>query len=227
LFRSAVSRRLILCLDGHEIHGRGSIANFRKVPVLGGTNLRRGGSAKGDPAHDNLIGSPGVVAAGNYTAFAQCAGQQATDQGNTNFWWVLVETPHGTGWVSAVRVDEGGNNQPIDGVRKAATVFEAAVPGGPHKKIQLVPGGGRIRRGGSTKSDPDNTVTTVEGNTCPALVQCAGQDVSIGGAKNFWWVLIDTPEGQGWISAVLIDEGGNDEPIEGVPIAPTVFVRPS
>ena len=39
-------------------------------------------------------------------------------------------------------------------------------------------------------------------------------------------MLIDSPNGRGWVSAVLIDEGGNDQPIKDVPIAKTVFARP-
>ena len=90
-----------------------------------------------------------------------------------------------------------------------------------------MPGGGKVRRGGSTLGDQDNAVGHVGGgDIVTALVQCAGEKVDIG-PKNFWWVLIETgPDSVGWVSAVLIDEGGDNEPIDEVPIAPTVFARP-
>ena len=47
------------------------------------------------------------------------------------------------------------------------------------------------------------------------------------GPKNFWWVLIETGQNSvGWVSAVLIDEGGDNESIKDVPIVPTVFALP-
>ena len=203
------------------------MTGFRKVPVLAGTNLRRGGSTMGGPDHDNIIGKEFGVAAGEYTAFVQCAGQQVgPENGPHNFWWVLIETPQGTGWVNATRIDEGGNNEPIKDVTRAATVFDVDVPGGFHRKVPVVPGGGRVRRGGSTLGDQDNVIGHVNGgDTVTALVQCAGEKVDEG-PKNFWWVLIETEDGVGWISAILIDEGGDNESIKDVPIAPPVFARP-
>ena len=202
------------------------MAGLRKVPVLGGTNLRHGGSTQGDP--DNVIGS---IQAGEYLASMQAAGQRAwsqpPDRGATNFWWVLIDSPRGPGWVSATRIAEGGNDQPIRDVQTVATVFEAPVPSGPHRSVPIVPGGGRIRRGGSTLGRPDNVVATIGGGgTHPALVQCAGEAVVIGQAENFWWVLIDTPQGRGWINAVLINEGRNNERIDRVPVARTTFGTP-
>lgn len=197
---------------------------FRKVPVLDGTTVRRGGSTKGGPDHDNIIGAPRSLAGGEYSAFVQCAGQKVTDEhGNHNFWWVLIDTPHGTGWVSAVRIDEPGNDKPITGVRTAATIFAAELPSGFHRKVPVVPGGGKVRNGGSTMGDPDNVIGHVGGgDIVTTVVQCAGEQVDLG-PKNFWWVLIETANGLGWVSAVLIDEGDDNQPIDGVPIAPTVF----
>ena len=150
------------------------MGDLRKVPVMGGTNLRLGGSTQGEP--DNAIGS---IPVGNYTAIAQAAGQQVWDNQhrNTNFWWVLIDTPRGPGWVSAVRITEGGNDEVIRGVETIATVFEAPVPAGPHRSVPIVPGGGRIRRGGSTLGRPDNVIAGIGGGTHTALVQCAGEAV--------------------------------------------------
>ena len=98
------------------------MGHLRKVPVMGGTKLRLGGSTQGEP--DNAIGS---IPAGNYTAIAQAAGQRVWDDQhrNTNFWWVLIDTPQGRGWINAVLINEGGNNQKIDRVPTARTVFGA------------------------------------------------------------------------------------------------------
>jgi hypothetical protein len=203
------------------------VSDFRTVPVMDGTTLRLGGSTKGEAGHDNVIGHPRSVPKGNYRALAQCAGQMVRDEhGNHNFWWVLVDTPQGTGWVSAVRIAEGGNDEPIDRVTQAATVLEAESHEPNHKKVLIVPGGGKLRMGGATRG-PDNAVGTVEGGrTYPALVQVTCEDVTIGNARNFWWVMVDTGHGVGWISAVLIDEGGNDQKIKDVPVTSTVFSWP-
>ncbi|RTL66150.1 MAG: hypothetical protein EKK42_18555 [Pseudonocardiaceae bacterium] len=89
------------------------------VPVFkNGTNVRRGGSTKGSP--DNILGA---IDAGDYNAIGQCAGEQITEGENTNFWWVLLDTPVGQGWVSAVRINLGGNDQPIPGVPSGPTHF--------------------------------------------------------------------------------------------------------
>jgi hypothetical protein len=127
----------------------------------------------------------------------------------------------------SARCAEGGNDQRIEGVATAATVFDVEVPTGFHRKVPIVQGGGRVRSGGSTMGDPDNVAGSVGSeDIVTALVQCAGQDVDLG-PKNFWWVLIETGEDSvGWVSAVLIDEGADNQPIKDVPIAPTVFSWP-
>ncbi|MBP2368486.1 hypothetical protein [Pseudonocardia parietis] len=90
----------------------------RTVPVAAGTNLRRGVSVLG-PA--NIIGAP--LPAGSYTALGQCAGGSVTEGNAVNFWWVKISaSTHRDGWVSAVRVLEGGNNEPIAGVAELPTV---------------------------------------------------------------------------------------------------------
>jgi hypothetical protein len=213
---------------GIKVDRGGSVSEFRKVPVLDGTTLRRGGSTKSDPS--NIIGQPRSLRKGDYTAFVQCAGQEVGDQDEPhNNWWVLIDTPLGRGWVSATRIDEDGNDERIEGVNTAATVFEVEVPTGHHRRLPIVPGGGRVRSGGCTKGDPDNVIGSVGGrDIVTALVQCAGEEVGDRNEPhNFWWVLIETGENSvGWVSAVLIDEGGNDQPIDNVPTAPTVFALP-
>ena len=87
------------------------------VPVAAGTTLRKGASTQGP---NNIIGQP--LAKGSYPALAQCAGGAVTEGGAVNFWWVKIDTPQGTGWVSAVRVLVGGNNEPIPGVPQVPTV---------------------------------------------------------------------------------------------------------
>lgn len=89
----------------------------RTVPVAAGTNLRRGVSVLGP---NNIIGA--ALPAGSYTALGQCAGGSVTEGNAVNFWWVKISSAHGDGWVSAVRVLEGGNNQPIAGVAELPTV---------------------------------------------------------------------------------------------------------
>lgn len=90
----------------------------RTVPVAAGTNLRRGVSVQGP---GNIIGAP--LPAASYTALGQCAGGSVQEGNAVNFWWVKISTStHGDGWVSAVRVLEGGNNEPIAGVTELPTV---------------------------------------------------------------------------------------------------------
>ncbi len=90
----------------------------RTVPVAAGTNLRRGVSVLGP---SNIIGAP--LPAGSYAALGQCAGGSVLEGNVVNFWWVKISTStHGAGWVSAVRVLEGGNNEPIAGVPELPTV---------------------------------------------------------------------------------------------------------
>lgn len=78
------------------------------------------------------------------------------------------------------------------------------------RRLPIVPGGGKVRRGGCTKGDPDNVIGSVGGgDIVTVLVQCAGEDVGDQNEpQNFWWMLIETGETSvGWVSAVLIDEG--------------------
>jgi len=65
----------------------------------------------------------GVINAGEYLAFVQCAGEEVEERPYKNNWWVLLDTPVGKGWVSAVRIKTGRNDQPIPGVSTAATIF--------------------------------------------------------------------------------------------------------
>lgn len=62
----------------------------------------------------------------DYTAIKQCAGEQVDlkpEEGcYHNFWWVQLDTPIGRGWVSAVFISTGDNQQPVPDVPKAATV---------------------------------------------------------------------------------------------------------
>ena len=89
-----------------------------KVNVFkNGTNLRRGGSTRGP---DNVIS---VINAGNFEALYQCAGQDVTEGSNFNFWWVKIVVGSQQGWVSAVRIATGGNNDPIPGVEQRPTQF--------------------------------------------------------------------------------------------------------
>jgi len=47
--------------------------------------------------------------------------------------------------------------------------------------------------------------------------------VSEGGYSNYWWVKIVAGGDQGWVSAVLITGGNDNQPITGVDPRPTVF----
>jgi len=44
-----------------------------------------------------------------------------------------------------------------------------------------------------------------------------------GGYSDYWWVKIVAGADQGWVSAVLITGGNNNQPITGVDPRPTVF----
>jgi hypothetical protein len=90
--------------------------------------------------------------------------------------------------------------------------------------IRTVPVGAntRLRRGVSTKGVP-NLVATLPAGSYPAFEQCSGEEVTLtDGARNFWWVRITALGFTGWVSAVAVLEGGNDEPIANVPQVPTV-----
>ncbi len=75
-----------------------------------GTNLRLAGLLE----NDNIIA---VVNAGTYEALHQCVGDKVTEGNDTNTWWVKIVAGNLQGWVSAVRIQEGGNNEPIPGVQ--------------------------------------------------------------------------------------------------------------
>lgn len=202
------------------------MSEFRTVPVMAGTNLRRGTSTKSDPGEDNIMGLP--LRKDDYLALVQCAAQDVKpDKATFNYWWVLIDTPQGRGWVSAVRITEGDNNQAITGVNKAVTVYEAPWTDGPTTTVHVVHEGAPVYLGGSTRSDPSYAPTRILAGPCQALVQCGGQDITFQGQSNFRWVLIETPDGGfGWISAVYLTEGPNHGPIPGVPSVPTVNSGP-
>jgi len=201
------------------------MGEFRDVPVSGGTNLRRGVSTKGDQDAGNVIG---VLKKNDYTALAQCTGERV-DQHNPdifNRWWVLLETPLGRGWVNAVRIAEGDNDKPIDGVPKVATVFDGPDTPGAVATVHVVSGGATLRSGGSRQSDPDNAFGSIPAGSYRALAQCGGQEITIGSQSNFRWVLLETPHGPGWVSAVLIKEGPNGGRIPHVRLIPSVASIP-
>jgi hypothetical protein len=89
-------------------------------------------------------------------------------------------------------------------------------------KVHVRPGT-NLRRGGVTR-DPNNVIKVIGDGRYEALYQCPGQDVTEGDYVNFWWVKIIAGNDQGWVSAVRITTGGNNEPIPGVAARPTVFV---
>jgi hypothetical protein len=64
--------------------------------------------------------------------------------------------------------------------------------------------------------EDDNIITAINANTYQALHQCVGDRVKEGDDTNTWWVKIVAGSRQGWVSAVRIKEGGNDQPIPGV-----------
>lgn len=82
-----------------------------------------------------------------------------------------------------------------------------------------------LRRGGSTRG-PNNVIAVIGIGFYTALEQCAGEDVVDGDDRNYWWVEIDTGTERGWVSAVRIKEGGNNEQVPTdppIPALPTVF----
>jgi hypothetical protein len=198
---------------------------YKQVKILAGAELRRGVSADGDPAVSNLITTLG---AGTHTALVQCRGARYQDEHqNYNHWWVLLDTAPEMGWVSAVWIDEGDDDEQIIGVRSTPTVFElpgvfGATP------VHVVKAGAPLRRGGSWHSIPDNLIGNIPGGDVlyRAYAQCAGEYFEEGGQHNVRWVLLDTPRGIGWVHAVKIVEGGNDAAIPGVPEVPTRNVFP-
>lgn len=82
------------------------------------TNLRSGGSTRGPNNLLEVLGLPAV-----YVALEQCTGQDVVEGDDRNFWWVRMDTGTRTGWVSAVRIKEGGNDEPVPGVPQSPTRF--------------------------------------------------------------------------------------------------------
>jgi len=62
--------------------------------------LRRGGSTRGPNNIIKRIGS------GEYEALYQCAGQDVSEGGYSNYWWVKIVAGADQGWVSAVLSQE-------------------------------------------------------------------------------------------------------------------------
>jgi hypothetical protein len=75
-----------------------------------GTNLRRAGLLESD----NIIA---VINAGTFEGLHQCVGDKVTEGNDTNTWWVKIVAGNHQGWVSAVRIKEGGNDEPVPGVQ--------------------------------------------------------------------------------------------------------------
>jgi hypothetical protein len=90
-------------------------------------------------------------------------------------------------------------------------------------KVHVFNSGTNLRRGGSTRG-PNNVIRPINAGHYEALHQCAGQDVTESGHSNHWWVKIVAGGDQGWVSAVRIAGGDDNEPIKDVPQRPTVFV---
>jgi hypothetical protein len=65
--------------------------------------------------------------------------------------------------------------------------------------------------------DEDNIIAVTDVDKYEALHQCRGDYYEEGNQSNVWWVKIDLGDGVGgWVHAVRILEGGDDEPIPGV-----------
>lgn len=193
------------------------------VLVADGTHLRRGGSTKGDADAPNVITN---LSEDWYAALAQCAGQDVAEDGASNYWWVLIETPYGRGWVSSTCIKGGGGGGPLDGLMTAPTVYESPATD-TATTIHVVSAGAQLYRGGSTRSEPWYQPVQIPGGPVSARGQCGGEDFDIGSQFNFRWVYVTGPgHAAGWVSAVQIREGGNDDPIPGVPSFPTVFAIP-
>jgi hypothetical protein len=206
------------------------VSTVNTVPVFEGAELRRGVSADGGPEVDNL---KDVLPKGDYPALAQCMGGRYVDEHHHhNFWWVLLDTPYGRGWVNAVWIDKGGENEPIPGVKHIATVFERPETDGRTTPVHLVLSGAHLRKGGCAHNDKDNLEVpqAIPGgphHTYAAIAQCGGEHIQDGEQFNFRWVLIETPAHHtGWVSEVYVKEGGNGAAIDGVPEMPTVNAIP-
>jgi hypothetical protein len=94
-------------------------------------------------------------------------------------------------------------------------------------KVHVFKNGTNLRAGGYVKqvnADPDNVVEVIGAGFYEALYQCGGSAVTEGSSRNYWWVKIKEGAVEGWVSAVRIKEGGNDEPVPGVPQRETRYV---
>src|SRR5689334_17637632 len=72
-----------------------------KVHVFKECNLRTGGRGVPPRPHepDNVMFR---IQPGMYEAYYQCAGPQAQEGDDRNFWWVLIKVAQEAGWVSAI-----------------------------------------------------------------------------------------------------------------------------
>jgi hypothetical protein len=94
------------------------------------------------------------------------------------------------------------------------------------EKVHVFKDGTNLRQGGYIRrkdTDPDNVIAAIPSGFYQAHYQCGGSDVKEGNDFNYWWVKITTSHGDGWVSAVRIATGGNNEPIPGVDPRPTAF----
>jgi hypothetical protein len=90
------------------------------VTVANGTNVRLAGRFD----EDNVIA---VTHADKYEALHQCRGAFHQEGDQSNVWWVKIALGDGVeGWVHAVRITEGGDDQPIPDVPEQ-DVHEAKV----------------------------------------------------------------------------------------------------
>ena len=84
-----------------------------QVTVADGTNIRLAGVLNAD----NIIGVTDAEKRNKYTALQQCKGAYYEEGNQSNVWWVEIDLGNGVGgWVHAVRISEGGDDQPIPGV---------------------------------------------------------------------------------------------------------------
>ena len=93
-------------------------------------------------------------------------------------------------------------------------------------RVHVWQDGVRVRKGASSMSIPSNIIGEIDEGDYVAIKQCAGGQVNLdqseGGYKNFWWVQLDTPVGRGWVTAVYVKGGKNQERVPHVPTAETV-----
>lgn len=85
------------------------------VTVTSGTNIRLTGRFD----DDNVIGQTDGQHDIKYKALHQCRGDFYEEGGQSNVWWVLIDLGGGHGgWVHAVRILQGGDDQPIPDVHQ-------------------------------------------------------------------------------------------------------------